>query len=105
MPRLIPPLGIFDRDLRRAVGNAYRKAYVTSQNGEPHASGLSAAEAAFVKFHPYLPAEVTRETTLMILSAIEAKHPGWLSNNGPKRYPNSNEDAAAEVADLGRKWL
>lgn len=99
-----PPIGIFDRNLRQSMGKAYRQAY-TAGGSAPHRAGMSAATEAFVMRFPYQGDEVVRMTVKMILSAIEASHPGWLSNDAPKRYPASNEDAAAEVADIGRRWL
>lgn len=100
----LPPLDIYDKDFARNLTKAYRDAYKACKDGKPHAAGMEAARSAYVLRFPFPNEETAAGVIRAILGAVELKHPGLLSSNSPRRYPNSNEDAAQEVADLGRRW-
>lgn len=100
-----PPLAVFDPSLARAIATAYRKAYLRSHEGRPHGDGLASAIHAFNQRFPYPDKAMASATVRLILSAIEFEHPGWLSNNSPRRAVHTDPDARAEVEDIGRRWL
>jgi len=104
MSKIIPPLKVYNPDLTKAIGLAYRKAYRECRDGKPHAAGMSAAWQAFIMSFPFPNEAMAREVIGNILKGIEQKVPGWLSSEGPKRYPSSNDDARAEAEDVGRQW-
>jgi hypothetical protein len=67
----------FDRDDIRAVGLAYRKAYVANNRSDPAAH--MAAQAALRERHPdWDEATIRRRTSQMIFAAQQLAPPGWL---------------------------
>lgn len=78
---IAPPLAIYNADLARAIGKAYRLAYRQNAKSAPHDAGMGAAKMAFWKRFPYTNPETVGVSVDGILASIDAEHPGWLRSD------------------------